>query len=89
MLWFLLLTAMPWAVWQALLAQGVTWVQWQAGFLLKGMLDIQTTLMILGGLVVIAASFVLMIRFSVEHKEKEQRLFEQAVHDRSIAEAQN
>lgn len=53
------------------------------------MLDIQTTLMILGGLVVIAASFVLMIRFSVEHKEKEQRLFEQAVHDRSIAEAQN
>ena len=41
-----------------------------AGFLLKGMLDIQTTLMVLGGLVVIAASCVLMIRFSVEHKEK-------------------
>ena len=60
-----------------------------AGFLLKGMLDIQTTLMILGGLVVIAASFVLMIRFSVEHKEKEQRLFEQAVLERHVAEAQN
>ncbi len=60
-----------------------------AGFLLKGMLDIQTTLMMLGGLVVIAASCVLMIRFSVEHKEKEQRLFEQAVHERNMAEAQN
>ena len=54
-----------------------------AGFLLKGVLDIQTCLMVLGGLVVIAASFVLMIRFSVEHKEKEQRLFEQAVLDRN------
>ena len=53
-----------------------------AGFLLKGMLDIQTTLMILGGLVVIAASFVLMIRFSVEHKEKEQKLYEEAVQER-------
>ncbi len=60
-----------------------------AGFLLKGMLDIQTTLMVLGGLVVIAASCVLMIRFSVEHKEKEQRLFEQAVQDRNLADAQN
>ncbi|WP_445116307.1 MFS transporter [Acinetobacter sp. WZC-1] len=56
-----------------------------AGFLLKGMLDIQTCLMVLGGLVVIAASFVLMIRFSVEHKEKEQRLFEQAILDRNNA----
>ncbi|NHB58516.1 MFS transporter [Acinetobacter shaoyimingii] len=53
-----------------------------AGFLLKGMLDIQTTLMVLGGLVVIAASCVLMIRFSVEHKEKEQKLFEAAVLER-------
>jgi NNP family nitrate/nitrite transporter-like MFS transporter len=41
-----------------------------AGFLLKGMLDIQTCLMVLGGLVVIAASSVMLIRFSVEHKEK-------------------
>lgn len=60
-----------------------------AGFLLKGMLDIQTTLMVLGGLVVIAASCVLMIRFSVEHKEKEQQLYEQAMLERnSLAEAQ-
>ena len=59
-----------------------------AGFLLKGILDIQTTLMVLGGLVVIAASCVLMIRFSVEHKEKEQLLYEQAVNERHLAEAQ-
>ena len=45
--------------------------------------------MFLGGLVVIAASFVLMIRFSVEHKEKEQKLYEAAVLERnSVAEAQ-
>ena len=57
-----------------------------AGFLLKGMLDIQTTLMVFGGLVVIAASCVLMIRFSVEHKEKEQKLFEAAVLERNSIE---
>ena len=38
--------------------------------------------MVLGGLVVVAASSVMLIRFSVEHKEKEQRLFEQAVLER-------
>jgi NNP family nitrate/nitrite transporter-like MFS transporter len=54
-----------------------------AGFLLKGMLDIQTCLMALGGLVVIAAGFVLVIRFSVEHKQKEQKLFEDAVLERN------
>ncbi|MBF7687320.1 MFS transporter [Acinetobacter rathckeae] len=53
-----------------------------AGFLLKGMLDIQTCLMALGCLVTVAAVSVLTIRFSVEHKEKEQRLFDQAVLDR-------
>lgn len=57
-----------------------------AGFLMKGVLDIQTTLMILGALVVIAASCVLMIRFSVEHKEKEQKLFDAAVLERSLLE---
>ena len=54
-----------------------------AGFLLKGMLDIQTCLMVLGGLVVIAAGFVMLIRFSTDHKVKEQRLFEQAVLERN------
>lgn len=57
-----------------------------AGFLMKGVLDLQTTLMILGALVVIAASCVLMIRFSVEHKEKEQKLFDAAVLERSLLE---
>jgi len=38
--------------------------------------------MVLGGLVVIAASSVMLIRFSVEHKQKEQQLFEQAVLER-------
>ena len=42
-----------------------------------------------GGNVGAVASCVLMIRFSVEHKEKEQRLFEQAIQDRNLAEAQN
>ncbi|WP_122902136.1 MFS transporter [Acinetobacter sp. B51(2017)] len=58
-----------------------------AGFLLKGMLDIQTTFMILGVLVVIAAAFVLLIRFSLEHKEKEQRLYEQAMQQRLLSDA--
>ncbi|CAG68739.1 MULTISPECIES: MFS transporter [Acinetobacter] len=54
-----------------------------AGFLLKGMMDIQTCLMVLGGLVIIAGGFVMLIRFSAEHKVKEQRLFEQAVLERN------
>lgn len=58
-----------------------------AGFLLKGMLDIQTCLIALGILVVIAAGCVLLIRFSHEHKEKEQRIYEQAVHERQLLEA--
>ncbi|MCU4412474.1 MFS transporter [Acinetobacter sp. WU_MDCI_Axc73] len=56
-----------------------------AGFLLKGMVDIQTCLMVLGGLVVIAGGFVMLIRFTAEHKVKEQRLFEQAVLERNNA----
>lgn len=56
-----------------------------AGFLLKGMVDIQTCLMVLGVLVVVAATFVMLIRFSVEHKESEQRLFEQALLERNTA----
>ena len=58
-----------------------------AGFLLKGMMDIQTCLMALGILVVVAGGCVLLIRFSHEHKEKEQRLYEQAVQERQLIEA--
>ncbi|MBF7694569.1 MFS transporter [Acinetobacter rathckeae] len=54
-----------------------------AGFLLKGMLDIQTCLMILGILVSIAGVCVLTIRFSTAHKEKEQKLFEDALRERA------
>ncbi|MBE8718584.1 MFS transporter [Cellvibrio polysaccharolyticus] len=54
-----------------------------AGFLLKGMMDIQSCLMMLGALVVIAAGCVLLIRFSPSHKEKEQQLFEQALIERN------
>ena len=41
-----------------------------AGFLLKGVLDIQTCLFILGGLVMVAGCSVILIRFTTEHKEK-------------------
>lgn len=45
-----------------------------AGFLLKGVLDVQTCLFILGGLVIVAGCSVILIRFTTEHKEKEQVL---------------
>lgn len=54
-----------------------------AGFLLKGMLDIQTCLFALGVLVLIAGVSVIFIRFTAEHKQKEQQLFEQAIADRN------
>lgn len=47
------------------------------------LLDIQTCLMILGSLVTVAAFSVILIRFSVEHKAKEQQLFDQAVLERN------
>ncbi len=54
-----------------------------AGFLLKGMVDIQTCLLALGILVFVAAISVMFIRFSTEHKAKEQELFEQAIAERN------
>jgi len=56
-----------------------------AGFLLKGVLDIQTCLFILGGLVMVAGCSVILIRFTTEHKEKEKVLFEQALLERNSA----
>ena len=56
-----------------------------AGFLLKGVLDIQTCLFILGGLVMVAGCSVILIRFTTEHKEKEKILFEQALLERNSA----
>lgn len=56
-----------------------------AGFLLKGLLDVQTCLSVLGILVTIAAFSVVLIRFTTEHKVKEQELFEQALLERNSA----
>ena len=56
-----------------------------AGFLLLSMTDIQSCLLVLGGVVIVAGCFVMLVRFSVEHKAKEQRLFEQAILDRKNA----
>lgn len=54
-----------------------------AGFLLKGSVDVQTCLYSLGILVFIAAFSVVFIRFSSQHKNREQELFDQAVFDRN------
>lgn len=50
-----------------------------AGFLLKGMLDVQSTLHLIGILVMISSIFVIAVRFSLAHKQKEQALFDEAV----------
>ncbi len=53
-----------------------------AGFLLKGMNDVQSCLMVLGVLVAISAVCAIAVRFSAEHKEREQALFESALNQR-------
>ncbi len=53
-----------------------------AGFLLKGMVDAQSALIVIGGLVMLTATCVLLVRFTPEHKAKEQQLFEAAVAER-------
>jgi NNP family nitrate/nitrite transporter-like MFS transporter len=40
--------------------------------------------MILGCLVTVAAFTVVLIRFSVEHKDKEKELYEQALLERNL-----
>ncbi|MGQ0699805.1 MAG: MFS transporter [Panacagrimonas sp.] len=54
-----------------------------AGFLMKGTADTQQCLMILGGLVTVSAVCAIAVRFSSEHKTREQALYEQAVADRA------
>lgn len=53
-----------------------------AGFLLKGMSDVQSCLLVLGVLVTISAVCAIAVRFSAEHKEREQALFESALSQR-------
>lgn len=60
-----------------------------AGFLLKGMVDVQTALHVIGILVMISSICVIVIRFSPEHKAKEQKLFDEAVATRNEINAQN
>lgn len=60
-----------------------------AGFLLKGMVDIQTALHVIGILVMISSVCVIVIRFSPEHKAKEQKLFDEAIATRNELTAQN
>ncbi|KWR90768.1 MFS transporter [Cupriavidus sp. IDO] len=50
-----------------------------AGFLLKGLGDLQHTLTALGVMATIAALCAIAVRFSAEHKEREQALYDSAL----------
>ena len=54
-----------------------------AGFLMKGSASTQQCLTILGVLVTISAVCAIAVRFSAEHKTREQALYEQAVAERA------
>ena len=54
-----------------------------AGFLMKGTGDTQQTLLILGTAVCVTAVCAIAVRFSPEHKSREQALYEEAVQQRS------
>lgn len=56
-----------------------------AGFLMKGTASTQQCLLILGALVTLSAACALAVRFSSEHKTREQALYEQAVAERIAA----
>jgi len=58
-----------------------------AGFLMKGVGDAPETLAILGVLVTASALCAIAVRFSSEHKTREQLLYEQAVAQREAAAA--
>jgi NNP family nitrate/nitrite transporter-like MFS transporter len=47
-----------------------------AGFLMKGLGDTQQTLSVLGVLVAISAICAVAVRFSAEHKAREQALYD-------------
>ncbi len=53
-----------------------------AGFLMKASPNTQSCLLILGGLVTVSALCAIAVRFTAEHKTREQQLFEQAVAER-------
>jgi MFS transporter, NNP family, nitrate/nitrite transporter len=53
-----------------------------AGFLMKGVGDVQTCFGILGGFVLVSAACAAAVRFSLEHRAREQELYEAAVRER-------
>lgn len=56
-----------------------------AGFLMKGVGSTQECLLLLGVCVSMAALCAIAVRFSAEHKAREQRLYEQALTERAAA----
>lgn len=56
-----------------------------AGFVLKGTGDVQTTFAYLGGFVVIASLCAIAVRFSAEHKSREEALYQEAIARRRSA----
>lgn len=59
-----------------------------AGFLLKGLLDIQSALQVIAVLVMISSICVIVVRFSPDHKAREQKLFDAAVAEREALKQQ-
>ncbi|HTV24254.1 MAG TPA: hypothetical protein VMG12_36430, partial [Polyangiaceae bacterium] len=58
-----------------------------AGFLLKGVGDVEHCFSILGGCVITAAFCAAAIRFTAAHKESEQALYDAAVRERELTAA--
>jgi len=56
-----------------------------AGFVLKGTGDVQQTFAYLGGFVVVASLCAIAVRFSAEHKSREETLYQEAVAQRRAA----
>lgn len=54
-----------------------------AGFLMKGTASVEQCLFIIGCLVTVSAACAVAVRFSPEHKSREQELYEQAVAERA------
>lgn len=60
-----------------------------AGFLLKGVGDVQQCFAILGGIVVTGSLCAIAVRFSAEHKANEEALYQKAVGERAAEAAAN
>src|SRR3546814_8549625 len=55
-----------------------------AGFVLKGTGDVQQTFAYLGGFVVLASLCAIAVRFSAEHKSREEALYQAAIAQRRV-----